>query len=156
MVAEPGLVRDDVQQGRGPGEIRVSGDDRVVDALVLVARKVERAAFGDPVPKTRSHRARRQAAEECAQDAVARRAGDHIVEGGIGLDELVGAVARGSRVPGPHSPETIRSRIRSIASSVTLGRSILSFGTDIGLKRTIRASAACYRADRLTNIRPLV
>ena len=69
--------------------------DRLVDTHVLVAREIERPAIGDTVPQARAHGARREAPEQCAQHAVARRPRDHVVKRGVGLDELVGAVAGG-------------------------------------------------------------
>src|SRR5919198_2224381 len=95
MLAEPALVRGDVEQCRRAGEVGVAGGDRVVDARMLLPREVERAALGDPVPQTRTYSARREAAEQRAQDAVPRRRRDHVVERSISLDKLVGMVACG-------------------------------------------------------------
>lgn len=74
MLAQPRLVRPDVEERRRAREVGVAGGDRLVDAGVLAARLVEGAAVGDPVPEAGADGARREAAEERAQDAVPGRA----------------------------------------------------------------------------------
>ncbi len=95
MLAQPRLVGDDVQQRCRAREIGIACGDRVVDSRVLVAGEVERAAVGDAVPQARANGARREAAQQRLEDAVPGRAGDHVVERGVGSDEVVRVVACG-------------------------------------------------------------
>src|SRR5579864_585695 len=71
MLAQPCLVGGDVEQRCGAREVGIAGGDRVVDARVLVTSEVERTAVHDPVPQTRPNGARREAAQQGAQDTVA-------------------------------------------------------------------------------------
>ena len=52
-------------------------------------------AVGHAVPEPRTHGPRREASQKRPQHAVTRGARDHVMEGGVRLDELVGAVAGG-------------------------------------------------------------
>ncbi len=93
MLAQPVLVARDVHRGRRAREVRIASDDRLVDARVLRAREVERNVVGHAMPKTRPHRTRREALEQRAQHGVAGRLPDHVVKRGVGLDEILDAVA---------------------------------------------------------------
>src|SRR5207237_552173 len=135
---QPALAARDVRRGRGARQLRIARRDRLVDAPVLFASLVERVVGGAAVPQPDAHRPRGKAREQRREESVAGRRRDDGVEGDIGLHELLDRV-RGAHTledrpqllllarvdaaggEGRQAPVTIRSRILSMASSVTFG-----------------------------------